>query len=286
MPKPVLLHSPSLESAPATGVAAPAQRTSLFDSKDDFIFRIAPVGVAAIYFGSFTLSPQDVPLSRQALFKLSYLHREFLQPGGLRIVVNRQTATLSGVVASRALATMAEILALQIEGIRTVQNDTHVASEIANHTTSLQREKESAREAVQYLLATDQTVRSTVQVGVADPGVSLSGDVGTAAQKSWAEHLAQSAAGEIHSAIKVVEGAGAPTVEPAAIDDESQQALVLFRLRLVRETEHLPVRVKANRGVVALQGKVRTEALRQLVEGIARSTLGLRELRSSLSISA
>ena len=44
------------------------------------------------------------------------------------------------------------------------------------------------------------------------------------------------------------------------------QALVLFRLRLVRETEHLPVRVKANRGIVALQGKVRTEALRQRVE--------------------
>jgi len=48
---------------------------------------------------------------------------------------------------------------------------------------------------------------------------------------------------------------------------------VLFRLRLVRETEHLPVRVKANRGVVAVQGKVRTEALRQRVENIARSTL-------------
>ena len=63
-----------------------------------------------------------------------------------------------------------------------------------------------------------------------------------------------------------------------------QEALVLFRLRLVRETEHLPVRVKATRGVIAISGKVRTEALRQRVENIARSTLGLRELRSSISI--
>ena len=68
------------------------------------------------------------------------------------------------------------------------------------------------------------------------------------------------------------------------IDDESQEALVLFRLRLVRETEHVPVRVKANRGVVAVQGKVRAEALRQRVENIARSTLGLKELRSTLAI--
>ena len=76
-------------------------------------------------------------------------------------------------------------------------------------------------------------------------------------------------------------------IEPAKapdVDDESLQALILFRLRLVRETEHVPVRVKANRGVVTILGKVRTEALRQRVENIARSTLGLRELRSSLAI--
>jgi osmotically-inducible protein OsmY len=62
------------------------------------------------------------------------------------------------------------------------------------------------------------------------------------------------------------------------------QAIVLFRLRLVRETEHLPIKVKASRGVVTLQGKVRTEALRRKVENLARSTVGLKELRSSLSI--
>ena len=43
-------------------------------------------------------------------------------------------------------------------------------------------------------------------------------------------------------------------------------------------TERLQLRVKATRGVVTLQGKVRTEALRQRAENIARSTLGLREL--------
>jgi len=75
-----------------------------------------------------------------------------------------------------------------------------------------------------------------------------------------------------------------PVTEPLAVDDESLQALILFRLRLVRETEHVPLRVKANRGVVTIQGKVRAEALRQRVENIARSTMGLRELRSSIAI--
>src|SRR5471032_640106 len=113
MSKPTLLLHPSLESTASVGEVIPV-RHSLFDTKDDFIERIAPVGVAAIYFGSFSLSPQDAPLSRQALFKLSFLYRHFLQPRGLRIVVEKQIATLSGVVNSRILVTMADILARQI----------------------------------------------------------------------------------------------------------------------------------------------------------------------------
>src|SRR5476651_2568050 len=109
MSKPTLLLHPSLETATSIGETAPV-RHSLFDAKDDFIERIAPVGVAAIYFGSFSLSPQDAPLSRQALYKLSFLYRHFLQPGSVRIVVNRQTAILSGTVTNRALVIMAEIL--------------------------------------------------------------------------------------------------------------------------------------------------------------------------------
>lgn len=285
---PRLLH-PSLDSATSIGETSPV-RHSLFDAKDDFIERIAPVGVAAIYFGGFSLSPQDAPLSRQALFKLSFLHRHFLQTAGLKITVNKNTAVLSGTVAARALVTMAEILAKQIEGITTVQDETQALPETsAQATIPGHREKEAIREAVQFLFATDQTLRSGVQVSLIDGYLTLQGEVSSIAQKNWAEQLAEAAGGEVQSRLKVSDAttfATATGAEPLVIDDESQEALILFRLRLVRETEHLPVRVKATRGVVAVQGKVRTEALRQRVENIARSTLGLRELRSTLSISA
>jgi osmotically-inducible protein OsmY len=263
----------------SVGEATPL-RHSLFDTKDAFIERIAPVGVAAIYFGGFSLSPQDAPLSRQALFKLSFLYRYFLQPGGLRIAVNRQTAILSGTVSNRALVTMADILALQIEGIQDVQDETQAPPQNASHS-------EAVRDSVQFLFATDQTLRSGVQMSLSEGYLTLQGEVSSTAQKNWAEQLAEAAGGEVESRLKVSDATTFPaahSAEPPLLDDESQQALVLFRLRLVRETEHLPVRVKANRGIVTLQGKVRTEALRQRVENIARSTLGLRELRSSLSI--
>ncbi len=289
MTKPTNLLHPSLESTTSIGETQPL-RHSLFDSKDAFIERIAPVGVAAIYFGSFSLSPQDAPLSRQALFKLSFLHRHFLQPGGLRIVVNRHTAILSGTVTSRPLLTMAEILAVQIEGIQDVQNQMQPAPESAsNSLTPSQRETEATRESVQFLFATDQTLRSGVQVGISEGYLTLLGEVSSVAQKNWAEQVAEAAGGEVQSRLKVSNAiifSATPLNEPPLLDDESLQALVLFRLRLFRETEHLPVRVKANRGIVTLQGKVRTESLRQRVENLTRSTLGLRELRSSLSIAA
>jgi osmotically-inducible protein OsmY len=115
----------------------------------------------------------------------------------------------------------------------------------------------------------------------------LEGEVGTPAQKNWAEQLARAVGGEIESKLKIGVSTVVPiSAETAPVDDESLQALILFRLRLVRDTEHLPVKVTANRGVAILQGKVRSEALRQRVENIARSTLGVRELRSSLSIPA
>src|SRR5271155_2620527 len=138
MSKPLHFLHPSLDSG-ASVTETGSLRTSLFDTKDAFITRIAPVGVAAIYFGSFTLSPKDVPLSRQALFKISFLHRHFLQPGGLRITVNRRTAVLSGTVTSRPLVVLGEILAQQIEGIEQVQNETTTESETAGITPMQQQ---------------------------------------------------------------------------------------------------------------------------------------------------
>jgi osmotically-inducible protein OsmY len=269
----ILLH-PSLESSsPRPSVDSP--RPSLFDSKDDFIARIGPIGVAAIYFGPFSLAPQDPALSRQALLKLSFAYRYYLQPAGIRYHVQRQTATLSGSIKSTPLALCAEILAQQIEGIEQVKNETEL---------TLEDRPAQSRElvAVQLLLATDQSLRSQVKVSDESGVLRISGSVGSEAQKSWVEQLAGSVDAEMKSDLTVV-----PTdsvVKSADVDDESLQALVLFRLRLIRETEHLPLKVKANRGVLTLQGKVRSETLRQRVENVARATVGLRELRSSLTI--
>jgi osmotically-inducible protein OsmY len=274
MSYPIFLRHPSLESS-SESPGLDSRRPSLFDAKDDFIARIGPIGVAAIYFGPFSLAPQDPALSRQALLKLSFAYRHYLQPAGIRYQVQRQTATLTGEVRSPLLTLWAEILAQQIEGIDQVKNETELAVEDSPATVR-------GFEAVQLLLATDQTLRSQVRVTENEGKLRLTGSVSSEAQRTWAEQLARAVEPDLISDLQT--GAAAAELKPADVDDESLQSLVLFRLRLGRETEHLPLKVKANRGVLTLQGKVRTEALRQRVEHVARATLGLRELRSTLTV--
>ena len=236
---------------------------------------MGPIGVAAIYFGPFSLAPQDPDLSRQALLKLSFCYRHYLQAAGVRYHVQKQVAILSGTVHSRSMATMAEVLATQIEGVASVKNETELAIE---DRPAISR----AAEAVHLLLATDQTLRSQVKVVTEDGKLKLMGTAGSEAQKNWAEQLARAVGIDVVSSLNVM-----PSTAPVKftdVDDESVQAFVLFRLRLVRETEHLPIKAVAKRGVLSLQGKVRTEALRQRVEHMARATLGVRELRSSLTL--
>jgi osmotically-inducible protein OsmY len=275
MPYPSRRFSPSLDSN--VSVQLSPGRPSLYDNKDDFIERVAPIGMAAIYFGSFSFAPQDAALSRQALFKLSFAHRYFLQPAGLKIAVLRETALLSGNLTGNRLHELADILARQIEGVEEVKDETETAAE---------KQGEAVREATQFLFATDQTLRSGIQLSQENDRLVLEGEVSSAAQKGWAEQLATAAGGNPDLRLKLNPLSASPASRIPEVDDESLQALILFRLRLVRETEHLPVRVKAGRGIVTLQGKVRTEPLRQRVENIARATLGLSELRSSLTIAS
>jgi len=277
MPKPSLQYHPSVE----TSTGAVRIRPSLYHTKDAFIERISPVATAVIFFGTFSLTPQDDSLSQQALFKLSFLHRHFLQHGGLQIEVKGQTAVLTGDLSSHRLVALAEFLAKQIDGINKIKDETKVQTQLSGN--------EAALEAVQFLFATDQTLRTGIQVSLREGRLSLEGEVTSPAQKTWAEQLAQASGLEVSSRLSAATFTPAPMLkvtEPPSVDDDSLEALVLFRLSLVRETEGLAVKVKANRGIVALQGKIASEALRQRVENIARSTLGIRELRSTLSIAA
>jgi osmotically-inducible protein OsmY len=124
-----------------------------------------------------------------------------------------------------------------------------------------------------------------VQLGEENERVTMRGMADSEAQRAWMEQLAGMSGGGVESRLRVGPAVTvlAETQAPA-IDDESLQALVVFRLRLAGQGESRRLRIRAHHGVVTLQGKVNSEARRQRVENMARSTLGVRELRSSLTL--
>ena len=120
---------------------------------------------------------------------------------------------------------------------------------------SVSRDIDSIAEAAHLLLITDQTLRAGLQVHAENGRLTLQGRVDSPAQKSWADVLLSSTGAEVDSRLEVAPIPSHQVTKPADVDDESLQALVLLRLRLVRETEHLPVKVKAHRGVVTFAGQ-------------------------------
>ena len=120
---PLLLLHPSLESSSPQSQRRQPRGPPFSIRRTISLPGSGPIGVAAIYFGPFSLAPQDPALSRQALLKLSFAYRYYLQPAGIRYQVQRQTATISGSIKSTPLALCAEILAQQIEGIEQVKSE-------------------------------------------------------------------------------------------------------------------------------------------------------------------
>jgi hypothetical protein len=183
--------------------------------------------MVALYFGPFSMEPQDAALGRQALFKLSFLHRHFLKPAGLGLAMRREAAHFSGRLPNGWLMEMAVLLARQIGGIERIVDETE--------SRPAQTKAADAAERDRLILATENPRR-----------------------KDRATRI--------------------------DMDDESLEALILFRLKLVPETAAAALKVKAERGVATLTGKVATAGVRAQVEKVARATLGLGELRLDVAV--
>jgi hypothetical protein len=112
MSKPSLRLHPSMESTTSVGESTPA-RHSLFDAKDDFIERISPLAVAAIYFGSFSLSPLAVAGMNGALADRESRRNQTVPPATYKPeakVISKKTRQLSGVSLDSLTATSEPVL--------------------------------------------------------------------------------------------------------------------------------------------------------------------------------
>lgn len=116
-----------------------------------------------------------------------------------------------------------------------------------------------------------------VRVEVAGGTATLTGSVGTAAQKETAERIARSLAGNVSSRLHVSDSAGGPGTQLAR--------RVEFELFATEAFDLATIQVTAEGGVVTLRGQVRSLAERLLAARVAAEAPGVSDVVDELAVS-
>lgn len=255
--------------------------------KDNFLMHLAPVSIGVFFFGNFQPNIEDKTQAQRALYKTSFLYRHFLQPGGLKAVIDEGCLTLSGKISSAAVSLMAQLLGAQIMGPIKIVDDTVCADESGRHVKTSEAAADlELRARLQLILATDAMLGSEeIEVSVSNGQAKVSGQVSSAEHKAWAETLLRSTAPQ--GKFSIQSSPRGKSVTPGArftIDDDSLQALALTRLKLIPGLSRLDMRVTAQRQVLSLSGHAPSAAEKTLAESIVKHTYGMRDFKSNLSV--
>lgn len=265
--------------------SAPAAATPTLE--ENYLLHLAPVSIGVFFFGSFHPNNEDKVQAQRALYKTSFLYRHFLQPGGLKVVIDENSLTLTGKTSSSAVSLMAYVLGTQIMGpnIKIADETTRVEEHGRPLKPSDRNSDGELRARLQLMLATDAMLSSEgIEVHVINGQAKISGQVSSAAHKAWADTLLHSVVPMAKVSINVN---GKADIKPSpSIDDDSLQALALTRLRLIPSFSAADVRAMSQRQVLTVTGSVRTAADKELAEAVLKHTFGLRDFKGALTVKA
>lgn len=263
---------------PVPAVAAPLL-------EENYLLHLAPVSIGVFFFGSFHPNNEDKVQAQRALYKTSFLYRHFLQPGGLKVVIDENSLTLTGKTSSSAVSLMAYMLGTQIMGpnIKIADETTRVEEHGRPLKPSDRNTDGELRARLQLMLATDAMLASEgIEVHVTNGQAKISGQVSTAEHKSWADTLLHSVVPLAKLSLSV--NGKADTKPSPSIDDDSLQALALTRLKLIPSLTAGDLRATSQRQGLTLTGTIRTPGEKELAEAVVKHTFGLRDFKGALTV--
>jgi len=225
-------------------------------------------------------SQPDTDARIAAAARNSYNFRVHLKGDTLEVASRSGAVTLTGTVANEFHRTLAEETVKDLPGVTSVTNLLVLKAE-ASATAPDVWLATKVRTALRYHRNVDE---ATVGVAARDGVVTLSGRIGSAAQKGLAQDIAENVDGvkEVRNTLRVVPP-GAKTLAEK-IDDASVTAQVKAVLLAHRGTRMLATHVKTDRGVVTLGGEARNSAEKILVERLTSDVKGVRRVRNRMTV--
>jgi len=260
------------------------------DPSNNWLVHLAPFGTGIFYFGQVHPPISENVFVRKALMTTAYAFRHYLRPRGLQIEVVNEVVYLRGNVPADVVNIMAEQLALLIDGVKSVCNETNKvlddAYQVRRHKSAAHAETDQElRHRLDVLLNLDNTILpSDLKIDVRDDKTTITGSVPTEDHLNWIEALCQEfeGAGRINLRIKTEPNIDLAPCCPGPVDDDSIQTFFHTRLRLLKCARKLKVESHCRRGHLELRGITPKPETKALVESLAETTCGVRSVTSEL----
>jgi hyperosmotically inducible periplasmic protein len=228
-----------------------------------------------------TLAGKDLDARIEAAARNSYNFRVHLKEDAIQVASSGGTATLTGTVANEFHKALAEETVASIPGVKAVVNQLVIKVD----TQGAQPDPWLAtkvRTALRYHRNLDD---AATKVEAKDGVITLSGRVGSVAQRALAADIARNVDGvtDVKNDLKVATASGEKTLAEK-IDDASITAQVKAVLLAHRGTHMLTTRVKTDRGVVHIRGEARNPAEKELVQRLVTDIRGVKRVDNQMTV--
>jgi len=218
----------------------------------------------------------------------AYTLNRHLSPFTISTEIVSGKATLTGTVDSSVEKELAERIALSVEGVTSVDNRLVIEESVARNQNKFFQNVEDATTAASVytkLLGNRNLNVDALRVISNNGKIKLEGSVGTDSEKDLAEMVAADTTGvrDVDNTL-TVRGKELSTTAKAerAISDSWITTKVRSNILFSNGTSGSDVEIETKGGIVTLSGKARTSAQKELLERIAESVSGVKNVNNEL----
>ncbi|MFP5263257.1 MAG: BON domain-containing protein [Blastocatellia bacterium] len=243
------------------------------------------------WLGSISSSSADVGTTTKvkAAFGLS----KRVSAYDIGVTTTDGVVTLTGLVPSEDVKSLAGEIARDTQGVRQVNNEIQIDPAARPTSESARVEDLEIRTSILESFARSPELGGkAIEVKVENRIVTLGGAVETTAQRNGAEQTARAVDGVagVANNITVTNPQAVtepPAAAPAAAETNSDLATrVEFELYRTQAFDTLTMKIRAEDGSVILAGTVRSVAEQLLAERIAQAVPGVRQVKNELKVAS
>jgi len=261
---------------------------------------LTPLAIGATLNASVAFAAPGKPLSDEwieARAEGAIAYNTYLDSSDISVDVSKGQAILSGTVPSETERDLAQQITASIDGVSTIENRIKVDPEVAPRSRPASSQRiidATTTAAVKTRLLANKTMRDMeVQISTKEGIVTLTGTVGSLAQKEVAERVTYNTRDvrDVQNDLKV---ADAVTMREKAnnasvnVGNEVSDSWVSSKIRAsLLFSSDFPgsnVNVRTEKGVVTLEGHARTTTQRDEIGRMVNDFVGVRTVENNLKL--